>query len=152
MEQITIIFSDFAVFKLHAMLAGVLLFAMLGVRSMAHEQINGYLYLSLSFIFLFFHWYLLLNMPLDSWPLNNLSIAGWLSQVLAPALILFILAVGIYDLLRGRPLVSAFKLFLGFSLMGILFNLGKGWSAEIQITLVLLWIVLWFKAERKTAQ
>lgn len=152
MEQITTIFSDFAILKLHAILAGALLFAMLGVRSLADELINGCLYLSLSVVFLFFHWYLLLNMPLNSWPLADKSFAGWISQMLAPTWILFILAIGIYELLRWRPLVSAFRLLLGFSLMGLLLNLGKDWATGIQITLLLLGIVLWLKADQKTAR
>jgi hypothetical protein len=152
MEHIVGVFSDFSFFQLHAVLAGALLFAMLGARALVNDQINGFLLLMVSLVFFVFHSYLLFNMPSGTWSLDSADFLGWLTQILAPALILLILAIGSYDLLCGRFLAAVLKLLLGFSLTGILFSLGQEWPIGFQVPLVLLWMSLWFMIELKTAQ
>lgn len=152
MEYFEAIFTDFARFQLAAVLAGALFFAMSGFRALKDEHVGGLVHFLLSTFLLTVHGYLLFNLPSSTLSLQKLGVQYWLFEIFAPVLAILFLVIGVYNFLNARGTVAMVKILLGISFIGLLFILGQNWPGDIRGIMIVVWSVIWFKVELKTAQ
>ena len=153
-NELTTIFAQTQAIYLSALIAGALFFGMVGLRELRDDSMEGFLYLVLSVFFLCTHFFYLSNLP-DNTQLGseqNLTIFwSWLTQILAPALIILFVGIGIFNLTLLDFKRGAVKVFFGFSLALFLYLLGASWAADLKAILTVVWSLVWFDVEMETA-
>jgi hypothetical protein len=153
-HELTLIFTRTAAIYLSALIAAALFFAMVGIREVRQEKLDGILYVAIAIFFLLAHFYCLLNLP-DKTPLGspqNLAIFWqWMVGVLAPALITLYLVIGLFNFARAHVRTGLVKMFFGLTLVCFLYMLGQSWGVDIKGIVTVVWCMLWFNVELETA-
>jgi hypothetical protein len=147
-------FSDVTVYHNVGLISGILFFLMLGIRQIRDDQPIGYLLLTLSLILVIGHGYYLENLPKDHQLFHSTSgpvIFAWLIKLSAPALSLLFVLFGLLSLARSEYRASLIKIFFGLSLFSYLFLLGPAWPLDVRALVTLLWCLIWFDVELRTA-
>lgn len=140
--------------QLYGLLAAALFFAMIGIRELRDERLDGLLFLAMAGFFALAHLFYLLQLPVDS-PLAGIVSQGeiwkWLAFVLAPVLIFLYLMFGLYSFVRYRFRDGLLKLFFGLTLLCYLYMLGQYWAVDVKGILTLTWTLIWLDVELGTA-
>jgi hypothetical protein len=156
-QYLSSFFSQASLYLLSALVAAALFFIMVGLRELADNQHEGYLYIVLGMFFMGSHFYLLLNLPAyqgtDVGTVQNLALVWhWLVTIFAPALIGLFLLLGLYNFVITKVKLGLTKIFFGLSLTTFLFWLGQSWALDVKGVLTLLWTIVWFDVELETAK
>jgi hypothetical protein len=153
-ESLTDIFAHSAVLHLTILVAAALFFAMAGLRSIKHEEPEGFLYLTLALFFFLIHLFYIANYPDDSPvtnPFREWSVWHWTVVLGAPALVVLYLMLGAVHLCLYRFRQGMYNFFFGMTLICYLYMLGGGWPLDVKAILTLAWGLTWFKLELNPA-
>ncbi len=149
-RTIDIMLSSNLFLLLVGLLATALFFLMIAIRELMSDRYEGLVYIPLAMFFGTAHgfclWYFPINSP--AWMiLADLSFWTWLAYVLAPALALLFILLGVLSAMRINLMTGAVKLFFGLTLVCFLFMLGSGWGTDWKGIITLIYGGMWFHVE-----
>jgi len=148
------IFANASTLLAIGLIAAVLFFAMVGIRELKDNQMQGFLFIVLSIFFACIHLFYLFNLPPDSFmakPFANFGFWGWLAVLFSTALIGLYLAIGLFNFITSQVRSAALKIFFGLTLICYLYMIGGNWPVDVKGILTIIWGWLWFEIELKTA-
>jgi len=131
-----------------------LFFVMVGIKALRLERYEGALYICLSAFFIGAHIVFLLTESQHSFLSNfgiNLSLDQWVILMLGPSLVILFLGFGLFSMIKLDIAEAVIKIILGLGLIGILYHIGIDWPGIIKAALVMLFSIIWFTIELKTA-
>ena len=149
-ETLSEIFAQNTTLHLIALVTAFLFFLMAGLRSLKHEEPEGFLFLTISLFFLLIHIFYIANFPDISALINpfaGLTTWNWLVLLAAPGLIALYLALGTLHLFLLRFRQGLYNIFFGLTLVCFLYMLGGEWSADVKAILTLTWGSVWLNLE-----
>lgn len=156
MERIIeIMLSSNAFFLLIGLLATALFFLMVAIRELRNDCYEGFMYFPLALFFGTAHGFYLAYFPIDSPAamfLADLNVWTWLGFVLAPAIAVLFVLLGLFALVRINLMTGMVKMFFGLTLVCFLFMLGTSWDADVKGIIALLYCMSWFHVELVAAQ
>ncbi len=145
---------DFTYITLVLMLSASLFFLMVGIRSLKRDCYEGLLFVALSAFFAVAHFFYLFNIPIDS-PLSFIFTRGdlwvWLTILFSPALIILFISFGLVNFFLDYFRYGLIKIFFGLTLLCYVFMLGDAWAFDIRGIITILFGLIWFEVEMKTA-
>ena len=148
------IFANTSTLLATGLIAAVLFFAMVGIRELKDNQMQGFLFIVLSLFFACIHLFYLLNVPPDSFmakPFANLGFWGWLAVLFSTALIGLYLVIGLLNFIMSHFRAATLKIFFGLTLICYLYIVGSNWPVDVKGILTVIWGWFWFEIEIKTA-
>jgi hypothetical protein len=156
-QYLNSLFGQASIYLLSGLVAAALFFIMVGIRELADNQHEGYLYVVIGLFFMGAHFYLLTNLPAyqgtPAGSIQNLMLVwNWLVTIMAPALIALFLLIGLYNFVITQVKVGLTKLFFGISLTAFLYWLGQSWAVDLKGILTIVWTMIWFDVELETAK
>jgi hypothetical protein len=149
-RNIEMMLSSNSAFYLSSLLAAALFFMMVAFREVKREHYEGFMYFPLALFFGAVHAFALCYIPIDSpmaTVLAELNVWNWAIYVLAPALIMLFIVLGIFNFLRIDTRTALVKIFFGLTLLCYLFMLGQNWAADTKGIITLLYCMAWFEVE-----
>ena len=141
------IFTETSMLQLSGLIGLALFFALVGIREIMDERVEGSLFLVISIFLTLAHAVLLDNLASTTGAIGTLNSWGWLVSLLAPALIVIFLARGLFNFARYESRDGLVKLFFGLTLFCFLFMLGSDWPLDVRAILTLSWVAVLFKVE-----
>jgi len=153
-RTIDIMLSDNSFFLLVGLLATSLFFLMVAIRDLMADHYDALMYVPLALFFGTAHGFYLWYFPMDSPAMTflaDLNFWTWLGYLLAPALALLFILLGLFSVVRIDLMTGMVKLFFGLTLVCFLFMLGTNWAADWKGIITLLYGMAWFHVELAAA-
>jgi hypothetical protein len=138
---------------LAGMVMASLFFAMIAIKQLRENRIEGLVFAGLSLFFLTGHALLLLFYTGPGEMIdfeNSMNFWQWAVLILGPALILLYLLPGAFNFIRLSYAEALLKFFFGVTLLAFLYALGDWWPDDVKALLVIMYTVLWFNIELRT--
>jgi hypothetical protein len=138
---------------LAGMVMASLFFAMIAIKQLRDNRVEGLMFAGLSLFFLTGHALLLMFYcgPGDIIDFDkSMSFWQWTVLILGPVMILMYLLPGAFNFVRLSYAEALLKFFFGASLIVFLYALGTGWPDDIKAMMVIMYTILWFNIELKT--
>ena len=140
--------------QLYGLLTAALFFAMVGIRELRDERLDGLLFVVMAAFFAIAHVFYLVQLPPESalaGIITRVEIWKWLAFILAPVLIFLYLLFGLYSFVCYRFRDGLLKLFFGLTLLCYLYMVGQHWAIDVKGILTLTWTLIWLNVELGTA-
>ncbi|MEW6411477.1 MAG: hypothetical protein AB1483_03280 [Candidatus Zixiibacteriota bacterium] len=149
-RNIEMMLSSNSALYLSTLLAAALFFLMVAIREVKKEHYEGFMYFPLALFFGAVHGFVLWYLPIDS-PMATVmarfTVWNWAIYILAPALIMLFIVLGIFNFLRIDTRSAMVKIFFGLTLLCYMFMLGMDWAPDVKGIITLLYCWAWFEVE-----
>ena len=76
---------------------------------------------------------------------------SWLTILFAPALIVLFITFGLLNFVLDYFRIGLIKLFFGLTLLCYIFMLGQEWAFDVRGIITIIFCLIWFEVELKTA-
>ena len=154
MNMMTTIYTEYTYLVLTLFLSASLFFLMAGIRELKDYCLEGLLYLTIFFFFGIAHYLFLINLPISSqmsFQFAQITFWQWLIILFAPSLIILFLLIGIFNFFVEQFQAGLIKIYFGLTLLCFLYMLGTSWAPDIKGIITLLFCLIWFEVELRTA-
>lgn len=146
----TILYATPEFYYATGLLAGGLLFLMVGLRELRHSNHDGWVYLILGLFLDLAHIIFMLNVPVQSALAafaDSMGFWTWLSYIAAPAVIALFVLNSLMDLWQTRLRLGMIRLFFGLALTAFVYLLGLDWGYGLKGAVALFFGLIWIWLE-----